>query len=232
MIKRKLFLIALVIIVIILFLASGSGDYFTVDYFKLKQADIAAYFSTHPTVASIIFMAIYIILTSLSLPVAGIMTLISGAIFGFVWGLVMVSIASSIGATLAFLLSRYLFRDVVQRRYADRLASVNEGIRNDGVLYLFMLRMLPVIPYFMINATMALTPMRAKTFFPVTLVGMLLPLAIFVNAGMQISKINTMGDILSPRLIVSLALIGIFPLLVKKSIAIIRQRKATTNRGR
>ena len=170
---QKLILISLLIIVLALFLASGLWDYFTLDNFKAKQEVIETYFDTHPVFTGIAFTAIYIILTTLSLPVAGMMTLASGAIFGFVWGLLLVSIASSLGATLAFLLSRYLFRDFVQRRFSDHLGPVNEGIRNDGALYLFLLRMLPVMPFFVLNATMSLTPIRTRTFFPVTLIGML-----------------------------------------------------------
>ena len=226
MTKLKLILVLVLIAMIAVFLGSGSWDDFTLEYFKSRQAEIESFINVHPVRTGIAYAAVYIILTSLSLPVAGIMTLISGALFGLLWGLLLVSIASSLGATLAFLLSRYLFRDMVQQRFADRLHTVNEGIRNDGAVYLFMLRMVPVFPYFVLNAAMALTPIKTRIFFPVTLIGMLPVSAIMVNAGLQISRIDSMADILSVRIILSLALIGIFPLLVKKIFALIRQRKA------
>jgi uncharacterized membrane protein YdjX (TVP38/TMEM64 family) len=226
MTKLKLILVLVLIAMIAVFLGSGLWDYFTLEYFKSRQAEIESFINVHPVRTGITYAAVYIILTSLSLPVAGIMTLISGALFGLRWGLLLVSIASSLGATLAFLLSRYLFRDMVQQRFADRLHTVNEGIRNDGAVYLFMLRMVPVFPYFVLNAAMALTPIKTRIFFPVTLIGMLPVSAIMVNAGLQISRIDSMADILSVRIILSLALIGIFPLLVKKIFALIRQRKA------
>lgn len=229
--RQKLILITCVIIVLGLFLVSGLWDVFTLEYVRSKQALIETCFNTHPILTGIVFITIYIVLTSLSLPVAGIMSLVSGAVFGFTRGLLLVSIATSLGATIAFLLSRYLFREAVQSRFSDRLGPVNEGIKNDGAYYLFMLRMIPVIPFFVLNAVMALTPIKTRIFFPVTLVGMLPISAILVNAGLQISRIDTIGDILSPRLIISLALIGIFPLLVKKACAIIRQKKAPVNTG-
>jgi len=231
MTKKKLILLLVLIVIIAAFLGSGLWDYFTLANFKSKQANIESYINVHPVLTGFAYAAVYIILTSLSLPVAGIMTLFSGALFGLPWGLLLVSIASSLGATLAFLLARYLFRDAVQQRFADRLHIVNEGIRNDGAAYLFMLRMVPVFPYFVLNAAMALTPIKTRIFFPVTLIGMLPASAILVNAGLQISRIESMHDILSARIIVSLALIGIFPLLVKKIFTIIRQRKATLGSG-
>ena len=224
MTKQKLVLLLLLLVLIGVFLISGAWDNFTLDSFRLKQEGITSYFSSHPVNTGLIFTAVYIVLTTLSLPVAGVMTLVSGAIFGFIWGLFLVSIASSLGATLAFLLSRYLFRDAVQRRFADRLGPVNDGIRNDGAYYLFMLRLIPVLPYFVLNATMALTPLRTAVFFPVTLIGMLPISAILVNAGMQIASISSPGDVLSPRIILSLMLLGIFPLLAKKIMTLFKQR--------
>lgn len=225
MTKQKLVLLLLLLVIIGVFLISGVWDNFTLDSFRLKQKIITTYFSSHPVNTGFIFTAVYILLTTLSLPVAGFMTLISGAIFGFTWGLILVSIASSLGATLAFLLSRYLFRDAVQRRFADRLGPVNDGIKNDGAYYLFMLRLVPVFPYFVLNATMALTPLRTAVFFPVTLIGMLPISAILVNAGMQISSISSPSEVLSPRIILSLMLIGLFPLLAKKIMTLFRQRE-------
>jgi len=231
MTKQKLILLLVLIVILAIFLGSGLWDNFTLAHFKSKQANIESYINLHPILSGIAYAAVYIILTSLSLPVAGVMTLISGALFGLSWGLLLVSIASSLGATLAFLLARYLFRDAVQQRFAERLRIVNEGIRNDGAAYLFMLRMVPVLPYFVLNAAMALTPIKTRIFLPVTLIGMLPVSAILVNAGLQISRIESMHEIFSARIIISLALIGIFPLLVKKIYTLIRQRKATMSNG-
>ncbi|MBF8270279.1 MAG: SNARE associated Golgi protein [Gammaproteobacteria bacterium] len=224
MTKPKLILLALLIAVSLVCLSTGLEDYLTLANFKASRAGIDAYFTAHPVMTGIIFIVVYVTLTSLSLPAAGILTLIGGAIFGFIWGLILVSLASSLGATCAFLLARYLFRDAVQKRFADRLIPVNAGIRKDGALYLFMLRMIPIFPFFVINATMALTPIKTSVFFPVSMIGMLPITAIMVNAGLQISKIEAPADILSFPLLVSLALIGIFPLLVKKIFKLYKQR--------
>ena len=231
MTKPKLIFLGLLIAVCLLCLGIGLGDYLTLANFKASRTGIDAYFTAHPIISGIIFVAVYFTLTTLSLPAAGIMTLIGGAVFGFVWGLILVSLASSLGATSAFLLARYLFRDAVQKRFADRLIPVNAGIRRDGALYLFMLRMIPIFPFFVINATMALTPIKTSVFFPVSLVGMLPVTAIMVNAGLQISKIEAPADILSFRLLASLALIGIFPLLVKNIFKLYKHRNisATSN---
>ena len=234
MTKHKLILLSLLIILIAIFFIFGLTDYFSLDYFKAKQASVDNYYNSKPIHSGVIFVSIYIILTSLSLPAAGIMTLIGGAIFGLIWGLILVSIASSSGATLAFLLSRYLFRDTVQKQFSDHLGPINEGIKNDGAFYLFTLRMVPIFPYFMINATMALTPMRTGVFFLVTLIGMLPVTALLVNAGLEISRIESFNDIFSNRLIVTLALLGIFPLLAKKTIELIKSRRnlVTTDQER
>ena len=229
MTKPKLILLALLIAVVTVSLITGLGDYFTLANFKASRTSIDNHYSAHPVVTGIIFVAVYFMLTTLSLPAAGIMTLIGGAIFGFTWGLILVSLASSLGATCAFLLARYLFHDAVQKRFADRLVRINDGIRKDGALYLFMLRMAPIFPFFVINATMALTPIKTSVFFPVSMIGMLPVTAIMVNAGLQISKIEAAEDLLSFRLLASLALIGIFPLLVKYIFKLYKQRSLTVS---
>jgi uncharacterized membrane protein YdjX (TVP38/TMEM64 family) len=216
MTNSKYILLALLIAVPVLFFLSGAGDVITLENFRHKQAEINAYYNAHPMATGILYVSLYILLTSLSLPVATVLTLIGGAVFGFYWGLILVSLASSLGATCAFLLARYLFHDAVQQRYAEQLKPVNDGVRNDGAAYLFLLRMAPVFPFFIVNATMAMTPIRTAVFFPVSLVGMLPATAIFVNAGAQLSRIKTAEDILSLRVLASLALIGVFPLLMKK----------------
>jgi uncharacterized membrane protein YdjX (TVP38/TMEM64 family) len=223
--RNRIIILVLFGAAVLAMLASGFGDYLTLANFKASQASVNAYHDAHPVSSRLLYMSIYISLTALSLPAAGVLTLAAGAVFGFLWGLVLASLSSTLGATCAFLLARYLFRDAVQSRYADRLARINAGISNDGALYLFMLRMIPVFPFFIINATMALTPIRTPVFFLVSMIGMLPITAIMVNAGLQISKISTPGDILSPSLLFSLGLIGIFPLLVKKSVQLYKRAK-------
>lgn len=153
------------------------------------------------------------------------MTLVGGAIFGVIWGLLLVSFASSIGATIAFLFSRYLFRESIQDRFSDKLQKLNAGIKKEGAFYLFTLRMVPIFPYFIINAVMGLTPIRTTAFFIVTQLGMLPATAVYVNAGVQISRIESLSDILSPEIIASFVLLGIFPLIAKKTLELIKSRR-------
>ncbi|MHC5083348.1 MAG: TVP38/TMEM64 family protein [Planctomycetota bacterium] len=163
-------------------------------------------------------MVLYIFISTLGLPIAGVMTLLAGAIFGFTVGTIAVSFASTIGATGSFLLSRYLFRDWVLRRFGNRLSAIREGIQQDGVYYLFTLRLVPIFPFFVINAAMGLTSMKVWTFYWVSQLGMLAGTMVYVNAGKQLAQIDTLDGILSWKIIVSFALIGIFPLLAKKTL--------------
>ncbi|MCV2401967.1 FAD-dependent oxidoreductase [Marinomonas sp. C2222] len=171
------------------------------------------------------FLALYIAVTALSLPGAAIMTLAAGALFGVVMGTVIVSFASTIGATLAFLVSRYLLRDSIQARFGDRLKTFNEGIEREGAFYLFTLRLVPVFPFFLINLVMGLTTIRAFTFFWVSQLGMLVGTVVFVNAGTQLGQIESLSGILSPALLLSFVLLGVFPLVAKKILDIIKARR-------
>ena len=172
-----------------------------------------------------VYFLIYVAVTALSLPGAVVMTLAGGALFGLWVGLLVVSFASSIGATLAFLASRLLLRDWVQGRFGDRLAAVNAGIAKDGAFYLFTLRLVPLFPFFVINLLMGLTPIKTRTFYWVSQVGMLAGTLVFVNAGTQLAKLDSLSGILSPALLGSFALLGVFPLLAKKLVAIVQARK-------
>ncbi|MCP4277722.1 MAG: TVP38/TMEM64 family protein, partial [Gammaproteobacteria bacterium] len=157
--------------------------FFNLDFIKTQQAAIETWRLANPTAAFSIYTLIYIAVTALSLPGAVIMTLAGGAIFGLFWGTVIISFASSIGATLAFLIARFLLQDWVQTRFGDRLKAINEGVRKDGAFYLFTLRLVPVFPFFVINLVMAMTPMRARTFYWVSQIGMLMGTIVYVNAG-------------------------------------------------
>jgi uncharacterized membrane protein YdjX (TVP38/TMEM64 family) len=202
------------------------GRYFTLEYFKGQQHALQNYYAAKPALTISIFMGIYIAVTALSLPGAAIMTLAAGALFGTLTGLIMVSFASSIGATLAFLVARFLLRDYVQNKFGDKLNAINKGVENEGSFYLFTLRLVPVFPFFVINLAMGLTPIKTLAFYLVSQVGMLPGTFVYVNAGTQIGKLESLKGILSPELIFSFALLGIFPLVAKKIISVIKARRA------
>ena len=171
------------------------------------------------------YFLIYVAVTALSLPGAAVMTLAGGALFGLGIGTLLVSFASSIGATLAFLVSRFLLRDWVQARYGERLGAINPGMEKDGAFYLFTLRLVPVFPFFIINLLMGLTPIRTRTFYWVSQVGMLAGTLVYVNAGTQLARLDSLSGILSPGLLASFALLGVFPLLAKRLVAWVQARK-------
>ena len=223
--KNKIALVALFIIVIGLFFFLDLAQYLNLEYVKSKQDTIDNYYSLNPVRTGLIFFISYILVTGVSLPGAGIMTLAAGAIFGVVWGTILVSFGSVIGATIAFLIARYLFHDYVQHRFSHRLERINKGIREEGDLYLFTIRFVPIFPFFIINNLMALTPIKTINFALVSQIGMLLPTIIFVNAGTQLAKIESPSDVLSLELIFSFALLGLFPLVAKKTLIYIRKKK-------
>jgi uncharacterized membrane protein YdjX (TVP38/TMEM64 family) len=207
------------------FFALGLQRYLTLEYLKAQQAAIAALFQAHPLVVAASYFAVYVAVTALSLPGAALLTLFGGAVFGLWWGTLIVSFASSIGATLAFLSSRFLFRDAVQRKFGDKLRALNAGVEREGAFYLFTLRLVPLFPFFVINLAMALTPIRTRTFYWVSQLGMLLGTIVYVNAGAQLARIESARGILSPTLLISFALLGLFPLVAKKAIEWMRARR-------
>jgi len=207
------------------FFSLGLQRYFTLENFKAQQETIIAYRDAHPLASTAMFFGVYVAVAALSLPGAVIMTLAGGAIFGLLWGLVIVSFASSIGATLAFLNARFVLRDAIQSRYSAKLKPINDGVEREGGFYLFTLRLVPVFPFFLVNAVMGLTPIRLRTFYWVSQLGMLPATAIYVNAGTQLAKLDSLRGILSPVLLGSFALLGLFPLIAKKIVATIKQRR-------
>jgi len=213
---KKLLLVAAVAIVIALFFVFDLDRYLTLDALRESQDQIAAFKSESPWLLAASFFVVYVAVTALSLPGAAIMTLAGGAIFGLLEGTVLVSFASSIGATLAFAVSRFVLRDSVQQRFGDKLKAINDGVAKDGMFYLFTLRLVPIFPFFVINLLMALTPIRARTFYWVSQIGMLAGTIVYVNAGTQLANIKSASGILSPGLILSFALLGVFPLIAKK----------------
>jgi dihydrolipoamide dehydrogenase len=223
---RKLIVLAVVVLLVAAFFIFDLGSYLTFDSLKSSRDEIIAWRESSPFIAVIVFFLVYVAVTALSLPGAAIMTLGVGAVFGFFWGLVLVSFASTIGATLAFLISRFVLRDSVQSRYGDRLKAINTGIEKDGAFYLFSLRLVPLFPFFIINLVMGLTPIRTWTFYWVSQLGMLAGTMVYVNAGTQLGSLDSAAGILSPVLIGSFVLLGLFPLLAKKLLSVFKQQQA------
>jgi dihydrolipoamide dehydrogenase len=223
--RNKWIVFGVIIVLAALFFALDLEHFFTLDRLKNRQAALMEFYSAHTLLTAGIYMAIYIAVTALSLPGAAVMTLAGGAIFGLVIGAVIVSFASTIGATLAFLAARFLFKDYVQTRFREKLAAINKGIEKDGMFYLFTLRLVPVFPFFVINLAMALTPIRTGMFYAVSQVGMLPGTIVYVNAGTQLAQIEKLSGILSPDLILSFALLGVFPWIAKGFTGFIKRRR-------
>ena len=216
-------------VVIALFFAFDLQQYLNLEYLKSSKSLFILYYEQNPILVLGSYFLSYVALTAFSLPGAVWMTLGGGAIFGLLTGTIMISFASTIGATLAMLISRYLLRNWVQERFAKQMQTINSGIQKNGGFYLFTLRLLPVVPFFVINMGIGLTPLRTSTFYWVSQLGMLPGTLVYINAGSELAKIEALGDILSPTLIGSFVLLGIFPLLVKKFISIIKAKRGETN---
>jgi pyruvate/2-oxoglutarate dehydrogenase complex dihydrolipoamide dehydrogenase (E3) component/uncharacterized membrane protein YdjX (TVP38/TMEM64 family) len=223
--KGRLIVLIAIAALIAAFFYFDLKSLFSLDYFKAQQATIDTYFQAHPLQTAAIYFAIYVAVTGLSLPGAAIMTLVGGAIFGLLWGTLIVSFASAIGATLAFLASRYLFRDAIQAKFGDKLAAINRGVEKEGAFYLFALRLVPAFPFFVINLVMGLTPMKTRAFYWVSQLGMLAGTIVYVNAGTQIARIDSLAGLVSPGLLGSFVLLGIFPLIAKKVVDWLKARK-------
>ena len=205
-------------IVVALFYVFDLQQYLTLQYLKSSKTLFISYYEQNPILVLGSYFLGYVVMTAFSLPGAVWMTLGGGAFFGLLTGTVTVSFASTIGATLAMLISRFILRDWAQGRFGKQMQTINSGIQKDGGFYLFTLRLLPIVPFFIINLGMGLTPLRTFTFYWVSQLGMLPGTLVYINAGSELAKIEAIGDILSPTLIGSFVLLGIFPLLVKKLI--------------
>jgi len=225
---KKLWLVLLVLPVIGAFFYFDLGQYLSLDYLKQQHQTITQFYAANTLLTIVVFFSLYVLITAMSLPGAAILTLAAGAIFGFWIGLVLVSFASTAGATLAFLFSRFLFRETVQNRFGSHLSAINRGVEEEGAFYLFTLRLIPAVPFFVVNLLMGLTPIKIGLYALVSQIGMLPGSAVFVNAGNQLSKIESIGDILSPSLIAAFALLGIFPIAAKKLIGLYKRRTAAS----
>ncbi len=229
MTKTRLALALVILAIIGAIFALGLDDYLTLAAFRAQQEAIQSFVAGNFGPAVTLFFFTYIAVTALSIPGAVVMTLIAGALFGLAAGTVIVSFASTIGATLAFLFARFLFRDAVERRFAGTAARIAAGMEKDGPYYLFTLRLVPIFPFFAINLAMALTRLKAWTFAWVSQAGMLAGTVVYVNAGTQISRIESMADIASPQLIGSFVLLGAFPLVTRKILDALAARRRLKN---
>ena len=224
-INTKFFLVLLIAALVAAFFLFDLGRFFTLEYLQSQRQTFLDYYHKKQGVTVAIYFLVYVAVTALSLPGAAIMTLAGGAIFGLLVGTTVISFASTIGATLAFLVSRFVLRDYVQNKFGEKLKAVNEGIEKEGAFYLFTLRLIPIFPFFVINLVMGLTPIKTVQFFFVSQIGMLAGTIVYVNAGSQLASITSLSGILSPTLLASFALLGVFPLLAKKIIDFIKSRK-------
>src|SRR3954470_21328499 len=223
--RGRLAVVLLAAAVAVAFFVLGGPRYLTLENLKVQQAGLQAWRALHPAGAAVAFFAAYVAMTGLSLPGATLLTLAIGALFGLLWGTVLVSFASSIGATIAFLVSRFVLRDWVQRTYGAQLRAIDRGVEKEGGLYLFTLRLIPAVPFFVINLAMGLTGMRVRTFYWVSQLGMLAGTMVYVYAGTQLGRIGSLRDVVSPGLIGALLALGVFPLAAKKLVDAYKARR-------
>lgn len=221
----RLILLCLISVSVLLFAGLDLGQYLSFEYLKEKQVILQDFYSGNMFLTIIAYMLIYIVVTALSLPGAAVLSLAGGVLLGFGVGVIAVSFASSIGATLAFLASRFILRDYVQDKFGDRLRIINEGMEKDGAFYLFSLRLVPLFPFFMVNLLMGLTPISVRTYYLVSQLGMLPATLVFINAGTRIGMLESVSGIISPSMLISLALLGVVPIISRKGIEYYKARK-------
>jgi uncharacterized membrane protein YdjX (TVP38/TMEM64 family) len=226
----KILLVALALALAAAFFGFGFDKYLTLSFLKQSREALAAAHAAAPTRFLAGYFALYVLVAALSLPGATVLTLAGGALFGFWTTLIVVSFASTIGATAACALARTLFRQAIARRLTGKPKAIDDGIRREGAFYLFTLRLIPLFPFFVVNAAMGLTAMPLKTFYAVSQIGMLPGTAVYVNAGAQLGRLDSLAGIVSPTLLVSFALLGVFPLAAKKAVALARARRTRNAR--
>ena len=222
---KKLLVLMIIALGFAAFYAFDLSQYLSFAYLKANQLRFIDYYQANPLLVASSFFVLYVISTALSIPGATLLTLLGGAVFGFATGLLIISFASTIGATLAFLVSRFLLRDILEARFGEQLKKINAGIEKEGAFYLFTLRLVPLFPFFIINLLMGLTRIKTWTYYWVSQLGMLLGTMVYVNAGTQLGQLQSPSGILSPELILSFSLLGVFPLLARKMIALIKANK-------
>jgi uncharacterized membrane protein YdjX (TVP38/TMEM64 family) len=212
---NKKLILGLIFVLVIIGLGYSFGDLFTLENAKQQHEALKQTIADNFVQSAAIYFAVYVAVTAFSIPGAAVVTLLGAALFGFWTSLVLVSFASTIGATIAFISSRYLLRDWVQSKFGDKLGSINEGIEKDGSFYLFSLRLIPVFPFFLINLLMGLTPLKVSRFYLVSQLGMLPGTMVYLNAGTQLAEIDSLSGIASPTVIGSFVLLGLFPIIAK-----------------
>ncbi|PKO29420.1 MAG: pyridine nucleotide-disulfide oxidoreductase [Betaproteobacteria bacterium HGW-Betaproteobacteria-9] len=222
---KRILILATIVLLVAAYFGLGLGRYLTLAAVQDRLGDFEALRQASPIATALGFFGLYVLATALSLPGAVILTLAAGALFGLVAGTLIVSFASSLGATLAFLASRYLLRDTVQARFGDRLKAINDGMAKDGALYLFTLRLIPVFPFFLVNLLMGLTPIRTGTYYWVSQLGMLAGTLVYVNAGTQLAQLSSLSGILSPGVLMSFVLLGVFPMIAKAALGFLQRRR-------
>ena len=225
MTQGRVILLIIIAAVVGIFFTFDLGQYLTLDYIKSQQAHLDAEVAARPLAIATAYFLVYVLVTAISLPGAAIMTLAGGAMFGLWWGLLLVSFASTIGATLAMLVARFVLREQVSRRFERQLSKIDKGIEREGAFYLFTLRLVPLFPFFAINLVMGLTKIKVPVYFVVSQLGMLAGTFVYVNAGTQLAQIETLRGIVSPELLLSFVLLGVFPLLGKKLVDVVRARR-------
>ena len=226
---KKLAIVGAVILLILLFKLLGFDQYLTLGYLKEQQANFANMYAQNKVTVIAVYMLIYIVVTALSLPGAAVMTLAGGGLFGLVTGTIVVSFASTIGATCACIVARFLLRDWVQDKFGEKLKKINEGMAKEGGFYLFSLRLVPIFPFFVINLVMGLTPIKIFTYYWVSQLGMLPATIVYVNAGKELAKLDSLKGILSPGLLISFALLGLLPIITKKLLGLYKARRKSTS---
>lgn len=223
--KKKILILVLLVSIAVLFFAFDLDRFFTLEYLKNSRQEFQTFYDQNPfwTISS--FFLVYVFVVGINLPGATVLGLAGGALFGFTVGVLIISFASTVGATMACFFSRYLFRDYVQRKFGDRLDKVNKGIEEEGAFYLFTMRLIPAIPFVVINLIMGLTPIRLRTFYWVSQLGMLPGTMVYVNAGKELGQIDSLSGILQPGVLISFVLLGLFPLVVKKIVGLVKSRR-------
>ncbi|KJY83136.1 dihydrolipoamide dehydrogenase [Vibrio galatheae] len=226
---NKKIILGILFVALIVLLAVNFSQYLTLENAKAQQAEFATFISENFVLAAASYFIAYVAITAFSVPGAVVVTLLGAALFGFWTSLILVSFASTIGATLAFLSSRYLLRNWVQSKFGGKLSAINQGMEKDGAFYLFSLRLIPVFPFFLINLLMGLTPVTTLRFYLVSQLGMLPGTAVYLNAGTQLAQIDSLSGIVSPTVLASFAILGLFPVITKWLIAKIRTSPSASN---
>lgn len=227
--KQKSAFLIVIATLIAIFFTFDLAQYLSLEYLQAQRKELVNFRDANALLATGAFFVIYVVATALSIPGALVLTLASGAIFGLVWGVILVSFASTVGASGAFLTARYVLRDSIEAKYGERLKKINAGVEKDGAFYLFTLRLIPLVPFFLINLLLGLTGMKMRNFFWVSQLGMLPATIVYVNAGTQIAQIKSLGGILSPGLIGAFVLLGIFPFIGRALVRLVQARKVYAN---